>query len=294
MKKVSLFLAALAVAAVSFTSCQKEESTANKQQFIASLEQTVSDKISANANLQMHWSEDIATSMVYIYVEPYPTVTWSTTYAPTSISTDKKTAVLEHNFSTSIAPFPDGQEGPFYAITNAIRHDSCYIENGTFVVRGISPSTLANNGVLPMVARADNFGNLQFKHLFGILKANVEVPEGYEVNGVYLNVINGSYNPLTLKRAVVTWNANGEIEISDVLNVARNGHYDSFREGNGFYYLPACCGDWNNLEFVVSAVSENLNQVAFVKVMNPQAFIHIERAGITTVTLRMTQDDMVD
>lgn len=72
MKKLSIVCAALAVEALSFTSCQKEESTTNNQQFIASFEQTGNGKASVDSDLQMYWSETLNNGLTqYIYLRAW-------------------------------------------------------------------------------------------------------------------------------------------------------------------------------------------------------------------------------
>lgn len=176
-----------------------------------------------------------------------------------------------------------------------------YINNdGSFHIESAHPGTSFNNySFMPMIARADNYGQLPFKHIFGMLKTIVTVPDGYTVTGVTLIGLVGVYTPDTIEGCDVSWDENGDITISNITKVAlqANQREDlrnySFKEGNGYYYLAACPGDWTDLRFKVEAVNSNQSQVAFVKTMNPNSSIHLERAGITTLNLNMTPDDLV-
>lgn len=175
MKKLSILCAALAVAALSFTSCQKEESTTNNQKFIASFEQAGNDKVSVDADLQMYWHiygwKDIAVyAPGFVDLTGYPLVL----YRPSSISADGKTAVLEQKHQYGIPDVPANQQGPFYAVSNAVNWATSHINSdGSFHAGG----AFSGRYHMPMVGRADNFGAMQFKHLMGILKAYATCPK---------------------------------------------------------------------------------------------------------------------
>lgn len=305
MKKLSILCATLAVAALSFTSCQKEESTTN-QQFIASFEQTGNDKITVDDDLQMYWKEGMGNSMIIMYAPGYiqenTTSINFTYYAPTSISADGKTAVLEYYSHTwgfiDALPFPADQQGPFYGVTSAVNHFQCEInDDGSFHVG----TCYQNNSIfdrkrMPMVARADNYGALQFKHLFGMLKVYLNLPQGYTVDYLTFNSTPGSYDPSYLNNCDVNWDANGDISMSNInlrITPQSGSSISTFREGNGFYFIPLCPGDWGNLVFEVGTYDENQNTHYFQKTMAQGASIHIERAGITTLTLNMSMNDMI-
>lgn len=91
-----------------------------------------------------------------------------------SISADGKTTVLDCYANS----FPADQHGPFFAKTEGIGSGSFInSDNTSFHVGFLDCSNL--RGVLPMVARADNYGALCFEHILGILKVYVNIPEGY-------------------------------------------------------------------------------------------------------------------
>lgn len=175
MKKLSILCAALAVAALSSTSCQKEESTTNNQKFIASFEQAGNDKFYVDADLQMYWHiygwNDIAVyALGFVDLTGYPLVL----YRPSSISADGKTAVLEQKHQYGIPDVPANQQGPFYAVSNAVNWATSHINSdGSFHAGG----AFSGRYHMPMVGRADNFGAMQFKHLMGILKAYATCPK---------------------------------------------------------------------------------------------------------------------
>lgn len=98
-----------------------------------------------------------------------------TEYIPTSISSDKKTAVLEYYDNPNVQPFPADQQGPFYAINRfggiwpAL--DSYINTDGSFHIESAHPGTSFNNySFMPMIARADNYGQLPFNHILACSK----------------------------------------------------------------------------------------------------------------------------
>lgn len=176
MKKLSILCTALAVAALSFTSCQKEESTTNNQKFIASFEQAGNDKFYVDADLQMYWKDNWMSSTIAVYAPGLADITGYsfTNYYPSSISADGKTAVLEYNNNPEPQDFPANQQGPFYAVSNAVNWATSHINSeGSFHAGG----AFSGRYHMPMVGRADNFGAMQFKHLMGILKAYATCPK---------------------------------------------------------------------------------------------------------------------
>lgn len=242
MKKLSILCAALAVAALSFTSCQKEESTTNNQKFIASFEQAGNDKVSVDADLQMYWKDNWMSSTIAVYAPGLADITGYSfkNYHPSSISADDKTAVLEHSIETE-SPFPANQQGPFYAISDAISRETSHINSdGSFHVG--APYT--NLYYMPMVGRAENFGTMQFKHILGILKVYVNLPEGYTATYVYMTTYNQAFQPSVMNACDVTWDANGEITLSNIVKDYMNSTYADFLNGNGFFFRSVCPGDW--------------------------------------------------
>lgn len=292
MKKLSIICAVLAMAALGFTSCQKEESTTDNQKFTASFEQAGNDKCSVDENLQMYWSENLINSLIAVYApgfaenSGYP----FSAYFPSFISADGKTAILEHSDYLVIPPFPAGQQGPFYAVSDAVNWSTSHINSDGSLHVG---TVTWIYDFMPMVGCANNFGKIQFKHLMGILKAYVNLPEGYTASNVLMTTFNQAYQPSVMNGCDVTWDANGEITLS---NIAKgyflNSTYAYFIDGNGFFFCPACPGDWNKIIFFVDAQDDAGNEITFYKEMNDNASIHIERAGITTITLNMTMDDV--
>ncbi|MCQ2282208.1 MAG: hypothetical protein MJZ99_06255 [Bacteroidales bacterium] len=289
MKKISILCAALAVAALSFTSCQKEESTTNNQKFIASFEQAGNDKFYVDADLQMYWHiygwNDIA-----VYAPGFVDLTGYSLvlYRPSSISADGKVAVLEQKHQYGIPDVPADQQGPFYAISDAISRETSHINSdGSFHVG--APYT--NLYYMPMVGRAENFGTMQFKHILGILKVYVNLPEGYTASDVNMRTVNPAYNPTVINSCDVTWDANGEITLSNI-EKAYTSYNSFFFRGNGYFYRQVCPGDWTKILFYVDAQDGTGNGISFFKAMNDNASIHIERAGITTITLNITMDDV--
>lgn len=288
MKKLVIICAAMAVAALSLTSCQKEESTTNNQKFIASFEQAGNDKCTIDENLQMVWRYSYWNSEIGVRV-PESTISNSDHFCifyPTSISDDGKTAVLEYLAANSHDPFPADQQGPFYATNYAIHWYDSYINNdGSYHVGGIIHSTFPL--YTPMIARAENYGELHFKHLLGILKIYVNMPEGYGQLG---GIIRGN-SLFVMDGCDVTWDANGEITLSNIERGTQSSS-QSLLKGNGFFYFQACPGDWTDLTFEISAADANNVTKRFRKTMNPNASIHIERAGITTLTINFTENDI--
>lgn len=290
MKKLSILCAALAVAALSFTSCQKEESTNNNQKFIASFEQAGNDKFYVDADLQMYWHiygwNDIAVyAPGFVDLTGYPLVL----YRPSSISADGKVAVLEQKHQYGIPDVPADQQGPFYAISDAISRETSHINSdGSFHVG--APYT--NLYYMPMVGRAENFGTMQFKHILGILKVYVNLPEGYTATSVYMTTYNQAFQPSVMNACNVTWDANGEITLSNIVKDYMNSTYADFLNGNGFFFRSVCPGDWTKIIFYVDAQDGTGNRISFFKAMNDNASIHIERAGITTITLNITMDNV--
>lgn len=291
MKKISILCAALAMAALNFTSCQKEESATANQKFIASFEQTGNDKVTVDDDLQMYWKDDILNSTISVFAPGYVSSRGDkhTDYYPTTISADGKTAILEGRGDER---FPANQQGPFYAATSYISTYSSQINaDGSFHVVGTL--FMSNSKCMPMIARADNYGELKFKHLFGILKIIVNLPEGFRLNNVNITSVNGAVNPSYLNECDVTWDANGYISLANIsfntppiiLPISR---------GNGFCFAPVCPGDWGSLKFNVNTTDEQQQDHRFSKTMASNATIHIERAGITTLTLNLTENDMVN
>lgn len=90
----------------------------------------------------------------------------------------------------------------------------------------------------------------------------------------------------------VTWDANSEITLSNIVKDYMNSTYADFLNGNGFFFRPVCPGDWTKIIFYVDAQDGTGNGISFFKAMNDNASIHIERAGITTITLNITMDDV--
>ena len=293
MKKISILCAALAMAALSFTSCQKEESYTANQQFIASFEQTGNDKVTVDEDLQMYWSNIEINSMLGVFAPGFSFeeidgyINYCTTYYPTDISPDGKTAVLEH--APYYPPFPTGQQGPFYAVSDAVMWESSHInDDGSFHIGGIIPAT----DFMPMVARADNYGALKFKHLFGMMKVYVNLPE--DLNIVYVSIEPSYRYPslFHLNGCDVSWDANGEISLSNIDNSINDEEF-RLRQGNGFYFISACPGDWRDLTFTVYGTTQNQQDRWYAKWMDSDASIHVERAGITTITLNFTENDLV-
>lgn len=293
MKKISILCSALAMAALSFTSCQKEESYIANQQFIASFEQAGNDKVTVDNDLQMYWSTEEQNKAIFVYAPGFSTndaYYECTIYRPTDISSNGKTAVLEYDDSYApygFGPFPAGQQGPFYAMTNTSWFDDSHINtDGSFHVGYNDGTNSEYFGIMPMIARADNFGTLKFKHLFGMLKVYVNLPEGFEVSEVIASFPSGY-------TCDVYWDANDNISLANIDGTYSQG-FSTLRHGNGFYYVPVCPGVWGDLWFHVAAVDRNQNVREFQKDMKPNATITIERAGITTLTLNYTENDMVD
>lgn len=284
------------MAALSFTSCQKEESYIANQQFIASFEQAGNDKVNCNSNLEMYWEGSSYSSAIGVYAPGFVNSDGQSqvkTYRPSTVSTDLKTAVLE-----STDPFPANQQGPFYAISSVINRASSYInEDGSFHAGRCRPQPYflvpSANNVMPMIARADNYGELKFKHLFGILKIFLNLPEGYTVTDFYVAAVGYSVLPSCIDGCDVYWDDNDNISLANI-SLDTNWSTPPAYLGNGFYYVPVCPGDWSNLRFVVFG-RDNANQsVSLEKNMAEGATIHIERAGITTLTLNYTENDIVN
>lgn len=279
------------MAALSFTSCQKEESTTNNQKFIPSFEQAGNDKFNVDSDLQMYWDDSYYNNMVPVYAPGFTSSLGSkfTSHVPSSISDDGKTAILEYFDYGGFNPFPANQQGPFYAVSDAIDWSYSHINtDGSFHAGGIYD----HESFMPMVARADNYGALQFKHLMGMLNVYVSVPEEYSiVTNVYLNTIGYAIDPTLLNSCDVNWDANGDITLSNIENYITSEYYP-LRSGNGFYFVPVCPGDWGDLKFEVYVIDDNQRQHRFAKTMADGASNHVERAGITTLTLNMTMNDM--
>lgn len=311
MKKISILCAALAMAALSFTSCQKEESATANQKFIASFEQTGFGKFSVDEDLQMYWdtaneNTSSASNLCFVFAPGFSQSDGEnagcgfTTYSTTDISSDGKTAVLEYTNQLGYAPFPANQQGPFYVVSNISSNVSWgwpeyhINSDGSFHIGLIYELMTGFNGIMPMIARADNFGRLKFKHIFGLLKIYVNLPEGFEVSRVTLSTTHLFANdPLTIDGCDVYWDANGDISLANIDRGIRNIQFP-LRRGNGFYIAPVCPGDWGDLGFIVRADDSNQQSHRFIKTMAEGATIHIERAGITTLTLNYTENDIVD
>lgn len=208
-------------------------------------------------------------------------------YYPTSISADGKTAILD----CSSRPFPADQQGPFFAYTYASTSGTHINADNTSLHVG---NTHDWYGATPMVARADNYGELCFKHLFGVLKIYVNMPQGYTPVSYYsFRIECGFGNDLSqMASCDVNWDANGEITMSNIVKLSHSNSVDC-RFGNGYYFCMACPGDWENLQFEGLAVGPDDYAHWFRKTMAEGASIHIERAGITTITINYTEDDMV-
>lgn len=306
MKKLSILCAALAMAALSFTSCQKEESYIANQQFIASFEQTGNDKVTIDDDFQMYWaSDDVGNgnnSTIAVFAPGFETPNGHgyTEYYPTYISPDGKSAILEYTGWGNTTPFPADQQGPFYAISGlAIWPQYCQINaDGTFHIGSWSPLFVIDHQIMPMVARADNFGELKFKHIFGILKIYINLPEGYDEEFFDATSTQAEDNPVSFYGCDVYWDANGDISMRNIQLGGYSGWGSGATlykiKGNGFYYAPVFPGDLNNLHFTVNTRNANQRRVTFVKNMAEGATIHIERAGITTLTLNYTENDMIN
>lgn len=292
MKKLVIICAAMAVAALSLTACHKEESTTNNQKFIASFEQAGNGKATIDADLQMYWNEYIVNNLVGIFApgfrfERNSTIYEYTPYYAASISDDGKTAVLEHYPHRTIPPFPADQQGPFYAATDVLLWADCHINaDGSLHIGKIQPNGAILENIMPMVARADNYGELKFKHVYGLLKVYVNLPQEYTADKVYINPI-----PFIFNGCDVYWDANGEISLSNIEMFNVSG-FQSICKGNGFFFAPLCPGNWENLKFRVKAFDNNQQERTFLKTMNTNASIHIERAGITTLTINLTENDI--
>ncbi len=283
------------MAALSFTSCQKEESYIANQKFIASFEQAGNDKVTSNSDLEMYWESSGSYSDIGVYAPGFVNSDGQSqvkTYRPSTISTDLKTAVLE-----STDPFPANQQGPFYAISRIINNASSYInEDGSFHAGKCRPQPSlffpSAENVMPMIARADNYGELKFKHLFGILKIFLNLPEGFVVNQIFVAAAEGSLLPTCIDGCDVYWDDNDNISLANI-SLTTNWSTPSAYRGRDFYYVPVCPGDWSNLRFRVigwDSVTNHYN-VVLEKTMAEGATIHIERAGITTLTLNYTEND---
>ncbi|MCQ2294641.1 MAG: hypothetical protein MJZ67_03210 [Bacteroidales bacterium] len=285
MKKLVIICAAMAVAALSLTACHKEESSTDNQKFIASFEQVGNGKFSIDGDLQMYWDDIWFHTLFGVYV-PESTVSnpeHFSVFKATSISEDGKTAVFEYYNTAIYAPFPAGQQGPFYAASDYVQWNVSHInDDGSFHVG------IANNVgyMTPMVARSDDFGELHFKHLFGILKIYLNLPEGYEPR--YIRT-----QKRYMKNCDVTWDANGEITLSNFEVVKPYDDYEIYWRGNnGFFYSSVCPGDMTGITFSLETKDANNVTKIFRKTMNPNASIHIERAGITTLTINFTENDI--
>lgn len=292
------------MAALSFTSCQKEEK-ASSQKFFASFEQAGNGKVSLDQNLNMYWDENDNSSMILVttFGEDGESDHCST-YFPSSISADGKTAVLEYSDLWGYLPFPGGIQGPFYAATDAISWiDMSLNSDGSLHLDEVYSTEIGGYCVshfMPMVARADNFGQLNFKHITGVLKMFVNLPEGYEIENVA--IFNSDATATTFQAwpqsCDVAWDAQGEITLSNVTYYEADDEPGDWMNlyaevGNGFYYQSLPVGDLGGLAFVVYAYDEDGNSVTFRKDMRPTASIHIERAGISTLTLTYTVDDIL-
>lgn len=290
MKKIAILCAAFAMAALGLSSCQKEENISNKI-IIATFEQAVNGKVSLDADLQMFWMNDYNSSMIGIATfADNGGMDQLSSYYPTSISDDGKIAVLE--YSDYREPFTAGTTGPFYAFTEAIGWNSVTMnEDGSLQMSVFSSyRTSTTSYIMPMVARSDDLGTLNFKHLCGVLKVTVNLPDGCTegIDSVKYYSTASDYNEGCLESCDVTFDAHGNITLSNLQCWDATCH-DVFVPGNGFFYCSMCPGDIHNLQFVVKTDEGSV----YVKTMSPTAAIHIERAGITTLELNLTDADRV-
>lgn len=297
MKKISILCVAFMLAAVSLTSCQKDEN-GNNQKFFATFEQA--GKCMLGDNLIMRWNDNSDSN--YFYIFPVSNIDLMTTYAPTSISADGRSAVLEYValWSSSPSPFPAGQQGPFIAFINANEEYAEMNSDGSLHLQYIDADWSEEDEypacIMPMVARANDFGSMQFKHLYGVLNFNVTLPEGYELYEIDITC-GDDVDPFALESCDVSWNTSGDITLSNIV------HYEEEMGDNEVHlrravktahnwFLPLPPGSYSTLEFYVVALDSEGNGYIAEKHIAEGRSITIERAGISNLTFSIDEDDM--
>lgn len=307
MKKTVILCAALALTALSLTSCQKEEQTISHK-FFATAEQAQNDKCMIDENMMMYWEGDSTKTASHISIyqlNAENNIVGMSDYYPSQISADGRSAVLTHHPLSFMSDFEDNVQGPFFATPGTTELFGFSPEGGLYLGPS-TPQYTDGHYCMPMVAYGSSYGDLKFKHVMGVLKIVVTMPPAsgpfvfYAGDTMEVSCTNSEYDKCCASQINMTWNTQGEFAVTSCYFKQYGSWYTQSSTniaapmGNGVYYIPLPVGQITDLKFHMIGHDGFGATHHFVKTMNSTSTITIERAGITTVNLSYDADNIRD